>query len=121
MVAINNKMPLKKYLEFLWYMDIAIFNIKNQAAVGNLMNLFYMRKKIFLPRDGLMYKFFKSKDIEVFDTNDIVNMKFIEFSSTTLKPKPPEYILERVDYEKNCKKWEKIFNKIYEEYERKNH
>lgn len=113
-VAINNKMPLKKYLEFLWYMDIVIFNIKHQAAVGNLMSLIYMCKKIYLPSDGLMYKFFNSQNVKIFDTNKIDVMNFQEFSKINIDRKPPEYVLERTDYIKNCEKWRDIFYKIYQ-------
>lgn len=113
-VAINNKMSLKKYLEFLWNMDIVIFNIKHQAAVGNLMSLIYMCKKIYLPSDGLMYKFFNSQHVKIFDTNKIDIMNFQEFSKINIDRKPPEYVLERTDYIKNCEKWRDIFYKIYQ-------
>ena len=114
-IVINHKMPLKKYLEFLWFMDIAVFNIKHQAAVGNLMNLIYMGKKIFLPNDGLMYKFFKTQRVEVFDTNLLQKMKFEEFAKCKFYYRPPEYVLDRTNYRKNCAKWKSIFDEIYKE------
>ena len=55
-------MPLEKYIQFLWKMDIAIFDFKQQAALGNIMNLLYMGKKIFLPSDNIMYVFLKNKE-----------------------------------------------------------
>ena len=111
-ICIMRKMPLPKYVNFLWKMDIAVFNLRDQAGLGNLMNLFYMRKKVFLPEDGLLFKFFVSQGLNVSSTNKIKNMDFEEFAYVNKNEKIPKYILDRVNLKKNIKKWQYIFESI---------
>lgn len=111
-VCIDKKMPLEKYLRFLWMMDIAIFDFKRQAALGNIMNLIYMDKKIFLPDDCIMYDFFKSKDIQVFNTVSIDSMTFSEFIRSNPSIGTPNYIYERTDYGLNIQKWKYVFDEV---------
>lgn len=111
-IPIKSKMPLEKYIQFLWKMDIAIFDFKQQAALGNIMNLLYMGKKIFLPSDNIMYAFLKKQGVYIFDTNSIANLDFENFVDMSQIKEKPKYILQRTDPVKNLKKWDYIFKML---------
>lgn len=78
-VLMFRKIPLVNYNRYLWGVDIVILNLERQAGLGNIHPLLYMNKKIFLPSDSPMYKFFKSQGVEIYDTYNIKNMNFEEF------------------------------------------
>ena len=110
--CITEKMPLKDYIRFLWGMDIAIFRLNRQAALGNLMNLLYMGKKVFLPAGTVMYDFFREQGIDIQDSMGIAQMPFSEFAKLPDHREPPAYILDRTDRQKIVEKWRHIFNEI---------
>lgn len=78
-ILMNKKIPFENYLQYLWNVDIVILNIERQAALGNIHPLLYMNKKIFLPGNSPMYKFFIENGVEIYDTNRIDDMTFEEF------------------------------------------
>lgn len=51
-VALTSFMPLDKYLDFLSKIDVAIFNHRRQQAMGNIVTLLGMGKKVYL-RSGV--------------------------------------------------------------------
>ena len=111
-ICIFKKMSLKNYTKFLWAMDIAVFKLDRQAALGNLMNLFYMGKKIFLPANTVMYDFFLSQGVDVHDTGLIGKIPFSDFSAIRENAELPQYILDRTDKQKIVEKWRYIFTEI---------
>ena len=111
-ICIFKKLPLKNYLRFLWAMDIAVFKLDRQAALGNLMNLFYMGKKVYLPSETVMYDFFASQEVEIHDTKLIETMSFSEFSSIDKNASSLKYITERTDSQIIVNKWRHIFDTI---------
>lgn len=71
--------PLNNFYSYLWNLDIVVFDLYRQAGLGNILPLLYMNKKVFLPKDTIMYNFFVDKGIKVYDTNTIPNMSYDEF------------------------------------------
>jgi len=114
--CITEKVPLGEYLAFLWTMDIAAFKLDRQAAIGNLMNLFYMGKKVFLPANTIMYDFFRSQEIPVCDVNQIGTLSFAELAQPCSSDTVPTYIYERTNREEIVKKWNHIFSAIRNEH-----
>lgn len=76
---LSRLMPQLKYTEFLWNMDIAIFNAERQNALGNILKLLYMGNKVYLTPDGPLYEFFKEKNFEIYNTKDVGNIPYEEF------------------------------------------
>ncbi|KJJ65612.1 TDP-N-acetylfucosamine:lipid II N-acetylfucosaminyltransferase [Clostridium sp. FS41] len=98
-------MPQSSYTEFLWNMDIAIFNAERQNALGNILKLLYMGNKVYLTPDGPLYSYFKEKEIEVFNTKEIGTIpysKFIERSSNT---NAIDWIRKNYHPQYSIKKW----------------
>lgn len=69
-VPINNFMNHDQYALFLDTMDIAIFNHDRQQAMGNIISLLGMRKKVYIKKDISPYLLFKRLGVKVYDLNN---------------------------------------------------
>ena len=70
-VVIKKRMSYKKYSQFLFNMDIAIFAHNKQQAVGNTITLLGMGKKVYMKNNTNSWKLFKKLGINVFNGKDI--------------------------------------------------
>lgn len=70
---ITDLMEDMEYLQYLNGIDIAIFDYKHQAALGNIYRLLYLGKKIFLDRSGIIYKECIDQQLTVFSVDEIEN------------------------------------------------
>lgn len=77
---------LKYYLRYLWNIDIAVFDCDRPIALANIYYLYFLGKKIFVPRKSPQYSFFIDQGMRIFATEDISKMSFEEFVSNDLKP-----------------------------------
>jgi dTDP-N-acetylfucosamine:lipid II N-acetylfucosaminyltransferase len=77
---ITDFMPLNKYQELLAMMDIAIFNHPYQQAMGNIITLLGLGKKVFMRSDVTQWELFKNHGIEVYDINqfNVIDMDEIQ-------------------------------------------
>ena len=68
--------PLTKFLDIDVYnkllsnIDIAIFNHERQQAMGNILTLLYLGKKVYIRDDIVTWDFFDKNNIEVFSFNN---------------------------------------------------
>ncbi|GIN90670.1 hypothetical protein J22TS1_17210 [Siminovitchia terrae] len=65
-----NFMPLDEYLAILAKIDIAIFNHKRQQAMGNIITLLGLGKKVYIRDDITTWEFCKEHNLVVYRTND---------------------------------------------------
>lgn len=71
-IPMENFMPLDEYKIFLQSIDVAIFNHRRQEAMGNIINLLGMGKKIYLHIDNAAVLMFCSQSkIHVYTTNKL--------------------------------------------------
>lgn len=70
-IPLTEFMPFEKYLEFLGSIDIAIFLHKRQQAMGNIITLLGLGKKVYIPSDITPWQLFNSLDVKVFDVANI--------------------------------------------------
>jgi len=64
-------MPFEKYLEFLSKIDIAIFGHKRQQAMGNIITLLGLGKKVYMRSDITSWQLFQNIGVKVFDVENI--------------------------------------------------
>lgn len=103
-------MSKEKYMQFLNEMDVIIFNTYRQIGLGNLMPLLYLQKKIYMPRDSIMYKFFHTNDINIADYNLINELNFNDFTKEADMESALTYIYsEELNADKKVKDWCKVF------------
>lgn len=66
-IPMTDFIPLETYNKFLSTMDVAIFNNDRQQAMGNIITLLGMGKKIFMPAKSPVAKHLKKLGVRVFD------------------------------------------------------
>lgn len=81
-VALTDFIPFEKYLEVLGEVDIAIFNHNRQQAMGNIISLLGLGKKVYIRNSITTWGFFKRKNILIYDVEEfelnIINEKIRE-------------------------------------------
>jgi len=84
--VLNDKfIPLVKfiskdeYIQFLNDMDIAIMNHDRQQALGNIIPLLYLGKKVYMRSNISTYPFFSNQGCKVFDIKLLNTSSFEEF------------------------------------------
>lgn len=80
-ILLKEKLAPLEYLNYIAKMDIAIFDFTRQAALANIQLLLYFGKKVYLNREGIVYKGLKIENKIVFDIADIYTQNFEEFSN----------------------------------------
>lgn len=102
-------MPQKEYTRFLWNMDICIFRAARQNALGNILKSLYMGNKVFLSPQSPLYGFFKSKDIQVYNSEEIEQMSYEEFIKMPPRSNAVKWIRENYHLRYAVKRWNQLF------------
>lgn len=110
--VLERLMPQLKYTEFLWNMDVAIFNAERQNALGNILKLLYMGNKVYLTPNGPLYAFFKDKNIEIYNTKDIGKIPYDEFIQRSDNKNAISWIRETYHPEYAKLNWKKCLENI---------
>lgn len=106
----NDIMPMNDYLEFLTNIDIAIFDFKHQAALGNIYLLLYLEKKIYLSEEGVLYEGFLEQGVSVFPTEDIGKITYEKFINYDFnKSNGVIFSDTKLDYNKIAEDWKQLF------------
>lgn len=102
-------MALPDYIGFLWTVDVAVFDVYRQIALGNIEQLLYMRKKVYLPRDSILGKYYTDNDTEIFDTSLIGEESFEEFAKNDTRKDPPECVVKHLSERSVITQWKVVF------------
>jgi len=70
-IPLLNFMKSEEYLDFLGNIDIAIFAHRRQQAMGNIITLLGLGKKIYIRASITSWQFFKDIDVRLFDYNQL--------------------------------------------------
>lgn len=109
---IEEMLPYNQYVELMNDMDIAFFDAKISYALGNISILTFLKKKIFLNKDGVIRRAYDLDGLPYMCTSDLATISFEEFS------KPMDYSdelnekLVPVSYEKKVQTWHEILNML---------
>jgi dTDP-N-acetylfucosamine:lipid II N-acetylfucosaminyltransferase len=110
-ICLRNMMSKPDYMDFLSMIDSAIFSTSRQIGLGNITPLLYMGKKIFMPAGSIMYEYYKSVGVEIFDSNQLNNMEFSQFITPIDTSNAKNYIETQVkNKELKIEMWTKVFN-----------
>lgn len=71
-VALREFLSPLEYAKILVNIDVAIFAHKRQQALGNILSLLYLGKKVYVRSDTSTWNFFKRLSVRVFDTKKIL-------------------------------------------------
>lgn len=103
----------KEYFKYLCNIDIAIFDYKHQSAFGNILLLLYLKKRIYLNPNGIMYKGLKSVGLDVFTTDELIEREFHKKLCCNISDINRKYTKEMLDYSNIKLQWKNLFKQIY--------
>jgi len=70
-IGLEKFMSFEQYLDLLSEVDIAIFNHDRQQAMGNIITLLGLGKKVYIKKSITPWRLFNNLDVKVFDINKI--------------------------------------------------
>ncbi|MCP4472334.1 MAG: TDP-N-acetylfucosamine:lipid II N-acetylfucosaminyltransferase, partial [Gammaproteobacteria bacterium] len=103
-VPLVDFMPFDQYLELLSEIDIAIFNHKRQQAMGNIITLLGLGKKVYMRNDITPWSMFEYIGITVFD---VANVE-IELLCDDVNKENKQIVKKYFSEENLTKQWGKI-------------
>lgn len=109
---IRNFMNWDEYIQLLGNIDIAIFDFEHQAAFGNLILLSYLKKKIYLSPNGIMYQAFMAEGAEVYSCSDIGKVPFEELKDRNQVNVNSLYAESLLNKENIITQWKQLFQVV---------
>lgn len=70
-IAVTEFVDETEYVEFLGNIDIAVFNHRRQQAMGNIITLLGMGKKVYLRTDVSSWNVFKTIGVKLFNVTEL--------------------------------------------------
>ena len=99
-----------RYHEILSNIDVALFAPLDQQALGNILALLKMGKKVYLANKGFLYEYFtKDKGIDVFEIEKIHDESFdlfVDISQTSINH---NLNIMKKYYDNTVKEWNEVF------------
>jgi hypothetical protein len=105
-VPMTDFMAFDKYTVYLNEIDIAIMNHDRQQAMGNIIALLGMGKKVYIRSDITPWSYFQEKGITLFDSLDNIELKPIEHETASRNISKVEYFFTKGRLKKN---WDVVF------------
>lgn len=111
-VPLKTYMSQEEYYSLLNCMDIAIFNNDRQQAIGNIMALAFLGKKIYLKEDTSMWNEWVTQGRFVFHTIDELEVQFDEFKRLEVKEKEQNQKAAKdyYDLQQRIDEWRRAFD-----------
>ncbi|MGW6663042.1 TDP-N-acetylfucosamine:lipid II N-acetylfucosaminyltransferase [Peribacillus sp. NPDC055009] len=110
-IPLEHFMKMNEYMSIMEKVDIGIFNNDRQQALGNILPLLYLGKKVYMRNNTTMWHEFNG-DLKLFDINNIKTEKFNDFIKLDreLKELNRKSLESRFDNNAIKKIWDDIFN-----------
>lgn len=111
-VPLTELLDTNSYANLLSEVDIALMNHNRQQALGNILALLYLGKKVYLRTNITSYYFFLRNNCKVYDIGDVKSIDFREITRTTSDFSDNSLIVESIMDEKNyLHLWLNLLNK----------
>lgn len=113
-VPLEEFMEIKKYLEHMNKMDIGIFNNDRQQGFGNINELLFLKKKVYLNSGNTLWGYYKEMNIKVYPIDEIKDISFNEFIniSDNVRDKNHQLIKHRFSNEYTKEIWDDVFSSV---------
>lgn len=114
-VCLRHFMKEDDYFEYLKCVDIGIFNVYRQQALGNIYRLIFRNVKLYMPKDSVMYKYFIEEGIPIQEMESIGRDTFEIFRKPVKhinEKKFKEFLLPFEDEKIEQERWEKIYQQL---------
>lgn len=112
-LCIREFLDKEEYMKLLSTMDICIFDSNRQIALGNIVPLLYMQKKIYLPSKSVMYRYFKSLGINICDCDELCTVSFAHLTKSVDMSDAFRYAkAQATDKNAQVEMWRKVFDLV---------
>lgn len=109
--VLHELMSYEEYLHFLSSIDVLIIDSNRQIALGNINAMLYMQKKVFLPADSVLMRFFKENKIKIHDITELKAMSWSELIKDEELTNGREFIV-KYDLENPVDMWKRVFENM---------
>ncbi len=109
-VAMTDYMDYIEYVDFLDTIDIGVFNNSRQQGMGNITNLLYLGKKVYLSEDNTINRSYSKGEYAIFDYNEIAGDSFLLPLTKVEAMKNKNKIEYKFSDENFKKEWERVFH-----------
>ena len=107
---ITTYMDYATYVQFLCRIDIGIFNNSRQQGMGNITNLLFLGKKVYMSKKNTINKIYNRKDFVYYDSETMTSADFLLPLSDTEKENNREKVLNIMSDNTFYTEWNKIFS-----------
>lgn len=83
----------EEYANLLAKVDVALFNHLRQQAVGNIITLLYMGKKVFINPAATTFGYFRKLGLSIHDIHSIPRLSFSELKTNVIDLKQERYLV----------------------------
>lgn len=108
-VPLTKFMDLKTYNKLQSNIDMAIFNHKRQQAMGNILTLLYLGKKVYIRDDIVTWNFMQENKLKVFSFNTLEDDLYKKIDSHIAEENRKK-INSRFNIDIFIEEWKIIFN-----------
>ena len=105
----KQQLPLEDYIRYLWSMDVGVFNVDRQIALGNIAQLLYMMKKVYLPKESVLGKYYAENDAYYCDYALLGAEDFAAFSERIPRTEPADCVLKYMSEKSVTAEWRVVF------------
>ena len=109
-IVVDRFMEYEDYVGLINQMDIGIFDCTTSTALGNVAVYLFLRKKMYLNRDGVIKKAFDEENIPHGFVDEIGTIQFEEFIKMPHYPENVHYDLMPMGKKRAIEAWKRIFN-----------
>lgn len=109
-IVLDEFMEYEDYTRVVNSMDVGIFDCTTSTALGNVAVYLFLKKKMFLNRDGVIKKAFDEENIPHSFVDELDKISFEEFKKMPEYPENVHYDLMPMGKTRSIEAWKKIFN-----------
>lgn len=110
-ICFREMMDIDSYMDHLSKIDIAIFNTERQIGLGNIFPLLYMQKKIYMPSNSIMFKYYNSIGVSICNYDKVINMNYDEFTKPVCGDNTQKYVRDNIiNKQKKVELWRNVFD-----------
>lgn len=108
-ISLDSFLTINAYNKLLKNIDIAIFNHKRQQAMGNILTLLYLGKKVYIRDDIVTWEFFRQNNIKVYSINNSSPKELLKDIDVKHSKSNSKVIKNKFTEERFVNDWNKIF------------
>lgn len=107
-IVVDEFMDYETYTSLINSMDIGIFDCSTSTALGNVAVYLFLKKKMYLNRDGVIKQAFDEENIPHRFVDELDTISFEEFVEKPEYPENVHYSLMPLGKKKSVEAWKKI-------------